>query len=280
MIWERDGVHYHYEEIGQGPPVLLLHGFTGTKGTWEGLVNDLKKDFRVITIDLLGHGETDCPLDPTRYDITHAAKDLKELLDKLNEEKVHLLGYSMGGRLALAFACLFPERIASLLLESASPGLRTEEERRKRRASDEQLADYIETNGLEAFVDYWETIPLFSSQNSLPEDVKKNIREERLAQNPIGLSNSLRGMGTGKQPSFWERLQELEFPVFLITGKLDPKFCNIAEEMAERLQHVKKETVFHAGHTIHVEQKKIFGRMVYDWLIGQVDFETRRNSNG
>src|SRR5689334_8938781 len=107
-----NGIHYHVETHGRGDPLVLLHGFTGSGVNWTGHTEVFAQYFQVITIDLLGHGQTDAPVDLARYRIESAASDLVAILDKLSLDKVTLLGYSMGGRLALYAALTSPVRIS------------------------------------------------------------------------------------------------------------------------------------------------------------------------
>lgn len=260
-----NGVEYQVDINGEGVPLLLLHGFTGSKGTWEFLMPMLA-GCRLVAPDLIGHGQTDSPESPARYSMEQAARDIKAIIDRLGLDSVHILGYSMGGRLALSFASHYPQYVKSLILESSSPGLKTEAERKSRRDRDELLAARIEAEGIERFVDEWEQIPLFASQQRLSAGIKRRIREERLGQTAKGLANSLRGMGTGAQPSWWGRLNSFRFPVLLITGSEDQKFCRIASEMEKQLKNSRWETVPETGHAIHVENGEKFGKIVRAFL--------------
>ncbi|MED3662562.1 2-succinyl-6-hydroxy-2,4-cyclohexadiene-1-carboxylate synthase [Ureibacillus terrenus] len=242
--------------------LVLLHGFTGSTKTWQRVIGLLPKTIKIVAIDLLGHGKTDAPKDPSRYKMTEQVKDLEEIFDRLRLQDFTLLGYSMGGRTALSYAVHYPNRIKRLILESASPGLRTEEERAARRRSDESLANEIEEKGIHWFVDKWENITLFASQKTLPAEIRQAIREERLSQSETGLANSLRGMGTGAQDSNWPKLNQLSIPVVLITGELDQKFVQITKQMAEQLPNAKHITVPDAGHSIHVENPEQFATIV------------------
>jgi 2-succinyl-6-hydroxy-2,4-cyclohexadiene-1-carboxylate synthase len=158
-----EGVPYHTEICGEGQPLLLLHGFTGDSSTWLPFCEQWGKHSRLIIPDIIGHRKTEAPEQLERYNIESAAKDLKEILDQLGIEKVDVLGYSMGGRLALTFAILFPDQLRRLILESSSPGLPTEAERAERCMKDGELAHFIKEKGMESFVNYWEKIPLFST---------------------------------------------------------------------------------------------------------------------
>ncbi|MFJ7640508.1 2-succinyl-6-hydroxy-2,4-cyclohexadiene-1-carboxylate synthase [Peribacillus sp. NPDC046944] len=259
-------VTYAVEIAGNGEPIVCLHGFTGNRDTWDFLVPMLQDRYSLIMVDIIGHGETMAPDDFQRYGMEQVAKDLKLILEKLKLRKAHILGYSMGGRLALAFSCLYPEYVHTLMLESSSPGLRTEEEREHRRGNDAKLAKRILEHGMEAFVEQWENIPLFETQKRLSTDIQTAIRQQRLANTPIGLSNSLLGMGTGNQPSYWENLETLDFPVLLVTGELDEKFCHIAEMMQSRLKNVEWKKINDVGHAIHVEDGQKFGKIINGFL--------------
>src|SRR5699024_5823244 len=151
----------------------------------------------------------------------------KAILDALEIDNCYLLGYSMGGRIALSFALRYPNYVSHLILESASPGLKTLEERLQRQASDSKLGDLIVNDGIASFVNKLEKLTLFNSQHLLDKASKERLRKERLSQDPKGLKLSLKHMGTGAQPSWWEQLQRLEMPTQLIVGALDKKFVVI-----------------------------------------------------
>jgi 2-succinyl-6-hydroxy-2,4-cyclohexadiene-1-carboxylate synthase len=262
-----EGVHYHIETCGEGNPLLLLHGFTGDSSTWLPFCENWGKHSKLIIPDLIGHGKTDAPKDADRYQIEAGAKDLLHILEKLDCKKVDVLGYSMGGRLALTFAILYPEKVNRLILESSSPGLLTETERLERRMKDGELADFIIEKGMENFVDYWENIPLFSTMRNLPQKIKDKVRQQRLSHSPQGLANSLVGMGTGAQPSWWGKLEQVDLQVLLLTGEKDEKFCRIAEKMQKLLKNSNWMVIENSGHALHVEVKEKFGTIVSEFLL-------------
>jgi 2-succinyl-6-hydroxy-2,4-cyclohexadiene-1-carboxylate synthase len=256
---------YHVQLVGQGAPLLLLHGFTGSVASWHSAVPHLAGAFRLILIDLLGHGQTDAPTDPTRYAIAQCAADLIAILDQLGIGQAALAGYSMGGRLALYTALHHQARFSAVILESASPGLETPEERAARAASDAALADRIERDGIPAFVAEWEALPLFATQQSLPDNIREAQRRARLRNRPAGLANSLRGMGTGVQPSLWPHLADLRIPALLIAGKSDAKFAAIAARMTERLPNARLR-LLDAGHAVHLEQPESWADALANFL--------------
>ena len=155
-----------------------------------------------------------------------------------------------------------PQRFLSLTLESASPGIADSRERGMRRRRDNQLADDIQARGMDWFVDYWEKLPLWDSQRRLPADVLARQRMQRLRNSPAGLAGSLRGMGTGAQPSFWARLPQLRLPTALAVGELDGKFRRVNARMAESLPNAKLVVIDGAGHNTHLERPADFARVV------------------
>ncbi|OHR73358.1 2-succinyl-6-hydroxy-2,4-cyclohexadiene-1-carboxylate synthase [Bacillus sp. HMSC76G11] len=259
------GVSYHVETYGEGTPLVLLHGFTGSAENWHPFLA-MFSQYKVILIDLIGHGQTNSPSEFERCSMEESVKDLHAIFAELHLKNFILAGYSMGGRLALTYAVLHPEQITKLILESASPGLKTEAERMNRRENDRKLSQFIKEQGMESFIDFWENISLFASQKALPEAVQKKQRDQRLKNDETGLANSLLGMGTGSQKSLWDSLDTLKIPVLLLCGERDEKFCLIAKEMKDLLPLSTFIKINGAGHAVHVEQPQIFGRIVNEFI--------------
>lgn len=251
----------------RGAPVLvLLHGFTGSAATWAAHMQALSDLCTTVAIDALGHGASDAPSDPARYSMPHAAADTLAVVDHFGFERFGLLGYSMGGRMALHIAVAAGPRLALLILESASPGLRTADERAARVAADEKLAEMLEREGITAFVDRWEQAPLFASQQHLPPTVLQAQRDQRLRSNPLGLAASLRGAGTGAQDPLHARLPTLAVPTLLIVGESDAKFRAIAQEMQQALPQAELVVVAGAGHAVHLEAPQEFDSLVRQFI--------------
>ncbi|MBC1708570.1 2-succinyl-6-hydroxy-2,4-cyclohexadiene-1-carboxylate synthase [Listeria welshimeri] len=251
---------------GEKPVLLMLHGFTGSNKTFQESITHLEEHFSIVAPDLLGHGKTDSPDEIARYSIERIVDDLVTILQELKIMQCFVLGYSMGGRVATAFASAHPEMVRGLILVSSSPGLAQKDLQESRVQADNRLADMLESEGIRSFVDYWEKLALFASQEVLSDELKKRIRLERLAQNPNGLAMSLRGMGTGKQPSYWNHLADFTFPVLLMTGSLDEKFEKIAQEMQQLIPSSTHVTVQNAGHAVYLEQPNIFLSQLTNWL--------------
>ncbi len=241
---------------GEGEPVLVLHGFTGRSESMEPVAAGLRDGWRVLRLDLVGHGESEAPEDAAAYAMERCIEQMTACLDALELPRVHLLGYSMGGRTALAWAAAHPGRVRTAVLVGAAAGLADPAERADRRRQDEALADRIEREGLEPFVERWMARPLFESQARLGPAFLAAARAERLRNRPHGLAHSLRGMGRGAQPSLHDALAGIPSPVLLAVGALDGKFQAVAADLAQRLPHARVATIADAGHACHLEQPR------------------------
>lgn len=270
-------VGYNVWHEDQSETLVLFHGFTGSAKGWASIAAQLP-EYRIVAFDMIGHGESDAPSDASLYEMAIQTELLAAAFEALKLSNVHLLGYSMGGRIALSFACAYPQFLRSLTLESATAGLEAQAERIARQEGDAKLALKIDQEGLEAFIDFWERIPLFESHVSLPLEVQKAMRAERMGQHPEGLANSLRGIGTGQMPSVWDKLTSLQMPVHLIVGERDEKFININKKMAEHLQNVYFSTISGAGHTIHVENPVQFVKIVKELIFKFEEEQSNDNS--
>jgi 2-succinyl-6-hydroxy-2,4-cyclohexadiene-1-carboxylate synthase len=263
------------EVTDEGPPaastIVLLHGFTGSKDSWQTLRRALGRRRRVVAVDLPGHGGTAASADPSADSLAGTAALIVQTLDSIDIRRFSLLGYSLGGRIALGLALEHPRRVERLLIESASAGLLDPSEREARRRHDETLADRLERDGIEAFVRDWETLPLFATHVRLAAPIREAFRRRRLACSPAGLAASLRAVGTGTQPWLGDRLGELAIPVCVVVGALDEKFRATGAWMAARLADSRLEVVAESGHTPHLERPESY-RAIVERFFGAVDF--------
>jgi 2-succinyl-6-hydroxy-2,4-cyclohexadiene-1-carboxylate synthase len=262
------GAHLNLEEWGApgGAPLLALHGFTGCASTWRFLADTLGESYRLLAVDVQGHGASDSPHDPRLYTMERTVQALEEVLDLLDVGRVHWLGYSMGGRIALSAAIALPSRTASLTLESASPGLAGPQERAARVRDDMRLADWLLEVGMESFVDYWQALPLWASQARLDPEVRARLRAQRLDNHPLGLANSLRGVGAGAQPPLHDRLGEITAPALFIAGEDDARYVATAREMHRAVAGSRLHIIKEAGHAAHLEQPAAFVKQVAAFL--------------
>lgn len=246
-----DSLNYEISGERRAPAVLILHGFMGSSADWRDVMATLGDRAFCIALDLPGHGAS-LGLRPAAYTIEESARAVIHVLDELRVQRPVMVGYSMGGRLALYMALRRPERCAGLFLESASPGLESEEERTARRASDEEKAKRLETEGFEAFLRDWYRQPLFASLARDRTLLQRTI-EARRRNDPIELARSLRGMGTGSQPSLWGELESLTVPSLAAAGALDEKYAAISSRMAVINSQIESRSVRGAGHNVHDE---------------------------
>lgn len=246
--------NYEYDVMiaGAGQPVwLFMHGFMGSMAEYQ---NVQPKGTRIY-LNLLGFDPNAQVVKPAqRFRWREQVNDLNALLNQLDIQKVNLVGYSMGARLALAYATVFPKRITKLILEGGTAGLATQRLRQQRIIADAKKAAKVVTVGMHQFITEWEQLPLFNSQRLLPIAKQKFMHDQRVNQYAENVSNSLYFFGTGAMPSFWGQLSLLQVPVTLITGMNDRKFTRINQRMSQQLPQVTWHQIPHAGHNVHFEQ--------------------------
>ncbi len=261
-----DDLRLHVATSGNGSPVVLLHGFTGSTETWTPLREQLEKSHCVIAIDFAGHGRSTAPTEAGRYALDRFGRDLALVFDELSINRAAVLGYSMGGRAGLRFALSHADRVAALILESTSPGISDESRRAERLVADGALAESIERDGIEVFVARWEELPLWESQSALSEAARARLRAQRLNNDPTGLANSLRGAGAGAALPVTDRLAEIAAPTLLVTGALDLAYVELGRLMHASIPGSRMGVVPDAGHTVHLEQPAPFAAAVHEFL--------------
>ena len=259
-LLERQDVRLNYEVIGEGTPVTLLHGFTQSGKSWHEVISLMPPGWKWVVPDLRGHGETRVrPGGP--YTMDACTADLEMLWDHLGVTRSHLVGYSMGGRLALHVAATRPDRILSLLTIGAHAGL-DEEAREGRTRGDEALAQRIEKDGLEAFVNYWSSLPLFEGLERRGPSFVAQMRAARMDNHIVGLAESLRGMGAGAMRPVWQDLAQVTCPCTFVAGQLDHGYAASARRLAGSVPDGRVVIVQRAGHTVHQERPEAFARLL------------------
>jgi len=247
---------------GEGPPLLLLHGFTGSIETMSDFSAALRNHFCVISVDLPGHGRTSVPDDPVWYTFPKCNSVLVHILNYLSIEKCFICGYSMGGRMALVFGATVPSRVAAIATIGASGGIEDKKQRDSRRKEDEKLASFIESEGIEPFVKKWMDHPLFAGQRKLGETFLGKSCRQRLSNDPYSLACSLRGMGTGVQTPVYRELQQLDIPMLFVAGEEDKKFCDLALQLKTKCQRGCTHFIRQAGHAAHLENRALSAEAV------------------
>jgi 2-succinyl-6-hydroxy-2,4-cyclohexadiene-1-carboxylate synthase len=259
-------VEIAFIDEGAGPTALVLHGFTGSAEAMRSMLDALTPTHRVIAPDLVGHGGSSRPADVALYTTEATVRHLDAVLEAAVVDDVSVVGYSLGGRLGLSYACANPDRVRAMALIGTTGGIEEGLARSERRAADEALAERLERDGVEAFVDHWEQIPMFASQLRLPEQTRQSIRAGRMAQSATGLANSLRGVGAGVMPPVWARLGAIDVPARLIVGSLDTKYVELAQRLVRSLPRAEVTVVEGVGHAAHVEAPQTCASLVLEAL--------------
>jgi len=218
--------------------LVLLHGFAGTGRAWDPVVAEL--------------GAT-----------PYLAPTLRAAVPAFPAERFTLVGYSMGGRIALHVALGAPDRVERLVLVSTTAGIEDPAERAARRAADEQLAARIEQGTIEEFADAWMAQPLFAAT---PPAARRLWREDLLRNEPHEVAAQLRAFGTGVMDPVWDRLRELTMPTQVIVGERDPKYMAIGERLFEALPAATLYEVADAGHGLPREQPALLADIIREVL--------------
>jgi len=239
------------------PRIIFLHGFLGSGSDWVPIARQLENEYCCILVDLPGHGESDIEANgnPDLFFTETVDALAMELSSSATPEPCFLVGYSMGGRIALSLLLRHPELFEKAIIVSASPGLRTEKERLSRRESDEGIARKIERN-FDGFIKAWYEQPLFATLKSHP--IFKEVESERKINNPENLALALRLLGTGRQPSAWDELQQNRVPIQFFAGEKDLKFVEIGHQMVNLCPYSSLEIFAECGHTLHLENRTLF----------------------
>src|SRR3954451_4400411 len=243
----------HAEVEGRGPRVVLVHGFTQNRNCWGLLAADLGTDHEVVRIDAPGHG---------RSSTFHAGLRTGARLIADQGGRATYLGYSMGARFVLHLALANPELVDGLVLVGGTGGIDDDAARAQRRANDAALADRLEREGLDRFLDAWLAQPLF---RGLTDDMQ--FRDERRENTVEGLAESLRQAGTGSQDPLWSRLHTIDAPVLVVAGALDEKFSAEASRLATSIgSNATVHLVAGSGHAAHLENPDAFTAILRQWL--------------
>ena len=230
--------------VTEAQTVVLLHGFGGTHRAWDGVVELLPRErYRPLALDLPGHGGFADAARPITF-----AGCVEHVLARA-PERFALCGYSQGGRIALHVALAAPERVRRLVLVATTAGIEDDAERAQRRRADGKLADDLERDPYEDFIERWRTQPLFAED---PPEVGALAREDQRRNRPAALAAVLRGIGSGEMQPLWNRLPELELPVTIVVGDRDTKFQTLGRRMAELLPDAQV-IVASGGHGLPLE---------------------------
>jgi 2-succinyl-6-hydroxy-2,4-cyclohexadiene-1-carboxylate synthase len=243
----------HAERDGEGPPLVLVHGFTQTRRCWGPVASDLAGDHAVVRIDAPGHGRS--------AEVMAGLRTGGRLIADQGGHATYL-GYSMGARFCLHLALSNPELVKALVLVGATAGIEDPAERAERAERDRATARRIEERGLLDFLDEWLAQPLFAG---IPPE--RAFKVERMENTVPGLQSSLQQAGTGVQDPTWHKLHRLLMPVLVMAGADDTKFATLAERMVGVIgANATLALVPGAGHAAHLEQPDAFLAQLRPWL--------------
>ena len=246
---DRDGIRIFYEAIGDGPPVLLTHGYSATSGMWAPQRKSLSADHQLIVWDMRGHGQSDSPEDPAAYAEEATVADMAAILDACAGagSRAAIGGLSLGGYMSLAFHLAYPERTASLMVFDTGPGYRSDEPRAGWNRMVESTAVRFEEQGLAA----------------LGSSAEVRVSTHRSAD---GLARAARGMLAQRDSRVIDSLPKVEVPTLVLAGANDEPFINSTEYMASRIPGATKVIIPDAGHAANIDQPDAFNRAVLDFL--------------
>jgi pimeloyl-ACP methyl ester carboxylesterase len=248
----RNGVEIYYEVHGSGTPLLLTHGYSSTSAMWEGQVEVISKQYKLITWDMRGHGKTDYPDDPSAYSEPHTVADMAAILDKVAGpgSKAIVGGLSLGGYMSMAFYNAHPDRVVSLLIIDTGPGFKKDAAREAWNQYARKTGDDFDRNGLG---------PL---QNMSPE------RSQVSHRNAKGIANAARGMLSQRDPHVINSLGNIKVPSMVLVGEDDKGFLAATDYMASKIPDAKKVVIPRAGHASNIDNPEAFNRELMAFLNG------------
>lgn len=245
-------IHQHNDTL---PYLLMLHGFMGDHRVFDHLIDELCESCNPVTIDLLGHGASSKPIDPSRYNETNQIEDVVSIIQEKNLSPLFLYGYSMGGRLALKTALNSPSLFNGLILESTNCGISDPQKRKERQKADAKRAQQIEKD-FDQFLADWSKLDLFKSPISVDKPLARKYQHIQLDQLPGALAASLNGFGTGSMSPVCDKLSTLNLPTLLLGGSADEKYQRVNQNLLEQLPNATFRSI-KAGHRIHLNNPSI-----------------------
>jgi 2-succinyl-6-hydroxy-2,4-cyclohexadiene-1-carboxylate synthase len=257
------------DRIDEGPredvPIVCLHGFLGCAEDWRGLIDALSPVRRCVAFDLPGHGARPEPIQPGPTSFVEAVAGIADRLEAAGVDRFDVLGYSMGGRLALGLVAEAPERVRRAVVVGGSPGIDDEIARRTRKREDDFRAREMGRGPFEDWLDAWYAQPLFDGVRAAP--AYPAMRARRLTGRPDALAQALRALGPGVQPPLAHRLKQTTVPLLLVAGALDRKYVALNRGLAAAGATIRDLVVPGAGHAPHLETPDAFLTAVREFLV-------------
>lgn len=254
--------------------LVLVHGFTGAPSSWDGVAGALgqqsSRPMRLLCPAIAGHegahtsgSGASLPSLPATFE-----QEVDRIARTLPRGTLHLVGYSLGARLALGLLVRHRVRFETATLIGVHPGLQAAAERAARTAADDALADQLERDGIEAFVAAWEALPMWASQRALSPARLAAQRAQRLAHNPVRLAHALRTLSLGRMPSWADALPQLDLPITLVVGSADTAFRERAAALSGVLPAARLVVIGDErrpiGHNVPLEAPEDLARVLLE----------------
>lgn len=247
---DRNGVTIHYEVHGDGPALILTHGYSSTAQMWDGQIAALSQSHKLILWDMRGHGQSDYPDDPAAYSEAHTVEDIAALLDAVGANNAIVGGLSLGGYMSLAFHRAHPGRVRALLIIDTGPGFKKDEAREAWNARAMETATRFDREGLEM-------LQSFSRERS-------TVRH----RDATGLAHAARGMLAQRDARVIESLPDIKVPSLIVVGADDTPFLAASDYMAAKIPQAQKVVIPAAGHAVNIDQPQAFIDAVLPFLAG------------
>src|ERR1700738_4954179 len=246
----RDGVKIYYEVHGNGPALLLTHGYSSASAMWNGQIEALSQHHKLVLWDVRGHGQSDYPDDPAAYSEALTVADMAALLDEVGADSAIIGGLSLGGYMSLAFYRAHPDRVRALLIIDTGPGFKKDDAREAWNKRAHETGDRFEREGLAALK---------------PPSRERSGVSHRDAS---GLARAARGMLTQRDARVIESLPTIKVPSLVVVGADDAPFLAASDYMAAKIPDAKKVVIAAAGHDVHIDQPQAFIDAVLPFLDG------------
>lgn len=258
-----NGIDIYYEDHGSGYPVVLTHGYASNTRMWQGQIGPISKQYRLITWDIRGHGQTDSPEQQQDYSEAATVEDLRQLLGHLGIEQAVIGGLSLGGYISLGFYVAHPEMVRALILCDTGPGYRNDAAREQWNQTAYRRAERFEQQG-------------FAALGQSPE-LQAAGQAHRSA---AGLAKAARGILTQYDSRVIESLEHIKVPTLLIVGANDTPFLNAIDYMANKIPNARKVVIPEAGHAANIDQPRAFDAAVLAFLHDVVGQGAGTSSSG
>lgn len=257
----------------QSLPLVMLHGFAQGAHTFDDMLADWRGGRRIIRFDLIGHGGSDAPSDDARYLMDRVVDDLDDALRQLGIAEFALLGYSMGGRIALSYTERHPSSVRALILESAGLGPRNHQERDILAKRDTELSQRLSNSQPDDFFDFWDQLPLFASQMSLDPEARERLRRIQLACDFDALSRMMLGCSAAMMPDYRGMLGKWCMPILYIVGDKDLRYRPCYEDV--RLLPGVETRILAGGHDLHLENPEGIREVIEGFMARHMDEDER-----